>query len=206
LKEIVENVIDEKPKFSNPFDEEFIKGIKSGDRKTISEFFNYYQPYLTNKIFGLKTGLTDEEIEDLVSEGIMHCIRNINKYSGTGSFNGWVMSVVRNLMLTMIQKKKQRQERLPSKSMTDVTDRFSIADIFYDESEKMDLNKKLQLFFNTLSDKESKFLKLKLSGMKNQEIADVMGLSLGTSKWYTNNLLEKYKTFIKKNPSLDTNN
>ena len=132
------------------------------------------------------------DAEDILQEGFIKVFRDLHQYTGEGVFEGWMRKVIVNTALQHLRK----QKRLP----TEVTL----------ENHEFHLNYKEDIFDNDLQENRTQeLLKLMqempdgfrtvlnlyiLEGYSHQEISEICGISVGTSK----SQLNRAKAFLRK--------
>ncbi len=89
-------------------EEELVKGIKEGDAATINAFVTGYWQELN---FLARRILNDHSYaNDVVQEGLLKAINNIDKYEGRGNFRAWLRKIVTNQSLMALRKQSSRKE------------------------------------------------------------------------------------------------
>lgn len=148
--------------------------LKLQDGAAQKRLYERYSPLLFSVCRRYLPAYQDAE-EALVS-GFFKIFTQIESYSGAGSFEGWMRRIVANEALMMLRKTNLL--RFPGDEhliISDQADTFSIeADI--SAREIMDLLNELPTGYRTV------FNLYVLEGFKHQEIADMLGISINTSK------------------------
>jgi len=82
-----------------------IKRCRKGDRKAQFELFEGQKVML----FGIcmRYASNKAEAEDMLSEGFYLILKDLKKYNGTGSFQGWLKKVMVNASLMHIRKHRK---------------------------------------------------------------------------------------------------
>jgi RNA polymerase sigma factor (sigma-70 family) len=152
-----------------------IKGCLVGDRTSQAKLYNLY----VEKMMGvcLWYARNREEAEEVLHDGFMRVFTYLHKYKGDGLFEGWVRRIMVNAALLKYRNK--------SSSLYLVTEYNSeIHDIAvdtgfasnYDERELMKLVQQLPPGYRIV------FNLHVFEGYTHGEIAEVLGISKGTSK------------------------
>lgn len=116
-----------------------------------------------------------EEAEDILQEGFLRVFRKIDLYQGTGSFEGWMRRVFTNIAIRHYQKNSKLHivhgfDMLEEEPSDDLLDHFFAAE---------DLMKMVQ----SLPDGYRMVFNLyAIEGYSHEEIAEELGISVGTSK------------------------
>lgn len=119
---------------------------------------------------------TREDAEEALLSGMFKIFSQIGQYTEQGSFEGWMRRIVANEALMMLRKTQLLT--FPGDDLTlqhDESDTFSIeADI--SAREILEVLEQLPPGYRTV------FNLYVLEGFKHQEIADMLGVSINTSK------------------------
>lgn len=114
-----------------------------------------------------------EDAEDVLVNGLFKAIDNIHQYSGQGSFEGWIRRIVVNEALMFLRKRQKITVEIEDYHMEvpkgNIVDELAAQDI-------LDLLEELPIGYRTI------FNMYVLDGMKHREIAEVLGISINTSK------------------------
>lgn len=115
------------------------------------------------------------EAEDMLQDGFVKIFMNIDKYSGTGSFEGWMKRIIVNTAITFYHKHCKHFhhddifEWQESISDTHSDTEFTREELF---SVINDLSDGYRMVFNLYA----------IEGYKHKEIAEMLGIEENTSK------------------------
>lgn len=145
-----------------------------GDRLAQKQFFERYK----GKMFALclRYASSREDAEDILQEGFVKVFRDLHQYTGAGNLEGWVRKVFVNTALQYLQKQKKEwiTADLEGCEIADETEPFS-----GEEAPARNMTRILQQLpagFRTI------FNLHVLEGYSHPEIAEILGISVGTSK------------------------
>ncbi len=150
---------------------DIISKCKNNNRKAQNELFECYAPTMLSIC---KRYLPDHQrAEDAVIKGFKKVFDHLNSYSGEGSFEGWVKRIIVNECLMIIRKDKKYQSHVPIESKpyghVMINDRLEYEDI-------IKLLDRLPHGYRTI------FNLYAIEGYKHREIAELLGISINTSK------------------------
>jgi RNA polymerase sigma-70 factor (ECF subfamily) len=175
----------------NYSDRELIDGCIAFDRQCQENLYRRF----ANKMYNvcLTYSETEEEAADVLQEGFIKVFRKIDHFRFEGSLEGWVRRIIINTALEIHRKKTIEKNYILSYSMEfdeepeDVLVSFDAQDII--------------ALINGLPFKAQIILKLfAIEGYNHKEIAEMMGISEGTSKSQLNRARSLIKqTMLKKN-------
>ena len=117
-----------------------------------------------------------EDAEDILQEGFVKVFRDLRQYTGAGNFEGWVRKIFVNTALQFLQREKKNliTLELDGQDFPDEPESF-----LTDEPPAKNMIRILQQLppgFRTI------FNLHVLEGYSHPEIADILGISVGTSK------------------------
>ena len=136
------------------------------------------QPELLN--FAYKLTADHEEANDLLQETSLKALDNEDRYTDETNFKGWIYTIMRNIFINNYRK------TLRDQTYVDTTDNQYFLnqgiDIEMDSTEVAYDLKEIRHIVNGLSKEYRVPFAMYVSGFKYREIADRLGLPLGTVK------------------------
>lgn len=154
-------------------EKELIKRCVANERQAQERLYRQHADKMYNVC--LTYAKDEDEACDILQEGFIKVFRNLDSYSFNGSFEGWVRKIMVNTALLFYQKRKKETENL------------SVYKTFVESSidnllDKLNADELISLV-NQLPVKAGMVLKLfAIEGYEHKEIAELMGISEGTSK------------------------
>ncbi|MBX9784792.1 MAG: RNA polymerase sigma factor [Chitinophagaceae bacterium] len=156
----------------NTEDTDLIAGCLAGDRRSQKQLYDKYSA----KMYAVcmrYMGNTDDA-QDILQDGFIKVYKNLDKFRGEGSFEGWMRRIMANTAIEQLRRKKinfstaDKEEQLEYKAPGAV-DNLSEKDLLKIVS---DLSPGYRTVFNMYV----------VEGYGHKDIADIMGISEGTSK------------------------
>lgn len=151
---------------------ELIIACKKQDRRAQRMLYERFSPAM----FGLlkRYMRTREDAEDVLVEAFFKVLTNIDQYQNKGPFGGWVRRIVINEALMALRKKHNFNltveiEHHDVPASPKVVDRLAANDI-------LELLDQLPTGYRTV------FNLYVIEGYKHREIAELLGVSINTSK------------------------
>ena len=130
--------------------------------------------------FAYKLTADREEANDLLQETSLKALDNEDKYTAETNFKGWIYTIMRNIFINNYRK------ALRDQTYVDQTDnQFYLnqnIDIEGDSTEGSYDLKEMRRIVNALPKEYRIPFSMYVSGFKSREIADKLGLPLGTVK------------------------
>lgn len=153
-------------------DTDLISGCLAGDRRSQKELYDKY----SGKMYAvcMRYMGNADDAQDILQDGFIKVFKNLDKFRGEGSFEGWMRRIMANTAIEQLRKKKlnfstsDKEEQLEYKSPGAV-DNLSEKDLLKIVSE---LSPGYRTVFNMYV----------VEGYGHKDIADIMGISEGTSK------------------------
>ncbi len=153
-------------------EQELIERCRREDRRAQKLLYDRYTP----KMFGVcrRYIKSREDAEDVLVEGFFKVFKNIHQFKGNGSFEGWIRRIMVNESLMYLRKAHNFKltvevSNIDIKSKVTVEDELMAQDI-------LNLLSKLPTGYRTV------FNLFVLEGYKHREIAEMLGISINTSK------------------------
>lgn len=153
--------------------QEIIQGCVEGNPSAQKILYKSF----CSKMFALCLRYTNDYhmAEDVLQDGFVKVFKNITKYRGDGSFEGWVRRIFVNTSIEHYRK------RVNMYSVSELHDEIQVvynSDIVnqLQEADLLNLVSTLSPGYRTV------FNMFVIEGYSHQEIADLLGISEGTSK------------------------
>jgi RNA polymerase sigma-70 factor (ECF subfamily) len=176
----------------NSDDSYFISGIKAGDQKVITQFYEHYYKFLLPRLKTITHKLSEQELNQIVSDSLMRGIKKIDLYNGKGPLDGWLYIIMRRLYSSYVKEnKKELENKLIPIDYIESTPIDSTKQDFM-----KDLMAKFKMFLETQSKHVKKTAELYLAGYSHEEMAKILGNSRGTTKWQVNSIMTKFKRWL----------
>lgn len=152
---------------------ELLERLKAQDRGAQKWLYDRYAPLMFSVC---KRYLhSREDAEEALVSGLFKVFSQIDSYAGAGSFEGWIRRIVVNEALMKLRKGNLLVYPGDDLRVSDAADGFSI-EAELSAREILDLMDKLPTGYRTI------FNLYVIEGYKHQEIADMLGISINTSK------------------------
>ena len=169
-------------------EQEIIKGCIANDRR--------YQQALYTEHFDVMLAMVrrfsrdDEVCLDILNAGFLKVFRKIDKYSGTGSFQGWIRRIVYHSISDHFKKESKYLRFIVLDDAEKKTNETPLDNLYYEDIISM---------VESLPEKSRRVFTLyAIDGYAHKESADKLMISEGTSKWYLSKAREELKKLISK--------
>ncbi len=151
---------------------DLIEACKNQEPNAQRQLYREYAP----KMFGLLKRYVKrrEDAEDVLIEAFFKVLDNIDRFQGSGSFEGWVRRIVVNEALMFLRRKHNFNLSLDATDM-DIPSTANAGQ----ELQAADI---LQLLDQLPTGYRTVFNLYVLEGYKHREIAELLGISINTSK------------------------
>lgn len=152
---------------------DLIKGCIEGNRRMQEELYSRF----SSRMFAvcLRYAGNTEEAEDILQEGFIKIFKKLNTFRSEGSFEGWIRRIFVNTAIEHFRRKRylmpvtEKEENTIEGKYLSVLDDLAARDILALVGE---LSPGYRTVFNLYV----------VEGYTHKEIADMMGISEGTSK------------------------
>jgi len=146
--------------------------IKKGDAKAQKQLYDMYSPLFMSMAMRYMKNI--ESAEDVMVMGFFKIFDNINKFKGTGSFEGWMKRILVNEALMQIRKHNNLYMTLELSEVDKAYEASVVDDMAY--ADLLALMDELPPGYRTI------FNMYVIEGYKHREIAELLGISINTSK------------------------
>jgi len=155
-------------------DDELAKGCVSKNPAAQKLLFERF----SRKMMGLclRYAGRSEEAEDMLQNAFIRVFEKIDTFKGTGSLEGWIRKIAVNESLTYLRKNKSMQLNIDiddAKFMIPSNDQIGEN---VNEKDLLKMIQQLPIGFRTI------FNMYAIEGYSHKEIAEQLGISVGTSK------------------------
>ncbi|MEO8861761.1 MAG: RNA polymerase sigma factor [Ginsengibacter sp.] len=156
-----------------PSESDLIQGCINGDRQMQELLYKRF----SSKMYGvcLRYSGSADDANDLLQEGFIKIYKNLGKFRGEGSFEGWIRRIFVNTAIEHFRKKvklynvSEVQESTMEDTDISVLDKLAVKDIIV-------LVNELAPGYKTI------FNMHVIEGYSHKEIAEILGINEGTSK------------------------
>ncbi|RLD14502.1 RNA polymerase subunit sigma-24 [candidate division KSB1 bacterium] len=168
---------------NTPTDEELIARFQQGDNYAFDLLVKRYKEPLLNFVYRFVG--EREEAEDIVQETFLRLFKNKHYYREIAKFSTWIYTIAGNLAKTELRRRKRRKLLSISNFMSSDKD-YDIPD--EDSNPEREANtvitdKIIQKAIDKLSPKFKQVILLRdVQGFSYEEIAEIVGIPLGTVK------------------------
>ncbi|HWR33377.1 MAG TPA: RNA polymerase sigma factor [Chitinophagaceae bacterium] len=152
---------------------DLIVGCLEGNRRMQEELYRRFSPRMYAVC--LRYAGNAEEAEDILQEGFIKVFKKLDSFRSEGSFEGWIRRIFVNTAIEHFRRKRylmpvtEREENTIEGKYLSVLDSMAARDI-------MVLVQELSPGYRTV------FNMYVVEGYTHKEIADILGISEGTSK------------------------
>lgn len=170
--------------------EELIEGCMNNDRAAQEALYRKFFPKMMAMC--LKHTKNEQTSLEILNEGFFKVFSKIHLFKNAGSFEGWIRRIMYHSIVDYFRANKINKlfvspdeliyERIEEKA----NDNLAFEDLF-------------KMVGQLPKPTQDVFLLFAVEGYKHIEIAEILGISTGTSKWHLSNARKMLKELLKKN-------
>jgi RNA polymerase sigma factor (sigma-70 family) len=175
---------------------ELIGNCLRGDRRAEYELYKRTFPYLMS--ICIRYTRQEDKAKEVLNQGFLRILTHLEKYNKDIPFKAWIRRVMINTLINEFKKEKIHNSRIDyveeykPEQFHEVNDALKKAD-----------TEEIYRAIASLPDASRQVFNLYyVEGFKHREIAEMLEISEGTSKWHLNFAREKLKELLKKNEEL----
>jgi len=156
-------------------DQQLIKLCARRDRKAQQELYDKYSGLLLGVC--LRYAADRAEAEDILQDSFLKIFFNIEDYTGSGSFTGWLRKVTVNTAITNYHKNLKYRYHVDIEEFVSMeTGTTSFEEDFFNSEELIRVLNELPAGFRMV------FNLYAVEGYKHKEIGEMLGIDVNTSK------------------------
>lgn len=154
-----------------------IAGCKADERAAQEAMYKRYY----GKMMGMCMRYISnrDDAMEVLNMGFLKMFRSLDGYQASGSFDGWVYRIIYNSVIDYLRSKVKAVKTVEiDDAELHQVDASAIQQLYVDDLLKLldSLPESTRVVFNMFA----------LEGYRHEEIADMLGISTGTSKWHVN--------------------
>jgi RNA polymerase sigma-70 factor, ECF subfamily len=162
------------PRMTTTEDFRLAKGCAAGDTLIFEEIYRTHSDRMKSIAYNHLGNVSDAE--DAVQETFLKVHRAASTYNGESAFTTWLYRVLIN---TCYDALRRRQRRIVSTSMDDALP-VERAGSSVDDTKRIALRRMLE---ELPEQRRTVFTLFEIEGLSHAEIADILNISEGNSKW-----------------------
>jgi RNA polymerase sigma-70 factor (ECF subfamily) len=167
-------------------DAQLIERCKEGDRSAQEALYNRF----ASKMMGVCMRYAgDRDVAaDMLQEGFIKVFRYLHQFRGDGSVEGWIRRIMVNTALAHLRKQKALQYKVPLSEAEEHAEPATV-------HQSMNADALMELVQQLPDGYRAVFNLYAIEGYEHQEIAEMLGISEGTSK----SQMARARRWLKKN-------
>lgn len=186
-----------------PVTEEVLNACKKGDPQ--AQLRLYRQFYALIRTVCNRYAAEGQDLNVLINESFFRILTGLNMYKVHIPFEAWLKKVAIHVVIDDYRKQKKYRQLTVIKEASNIDDTGNY--INWNEAENKLNREDLEMMLRSLPDMYRKtFCLYALDGFSHKEIADLLHMKEGTSKWYVSEARMLLKTALrerlKKNETL----
>jgi RNA polymerase sigma factor (sigma-70 family) len=136
-----------------------------------------------------------EEAQEALNTGFLKILNNLEKYQSNIPFKAWIRKIIVNTLIDEYRKNKKHVENI--KYVEDFEE-LPVSAAFNDAISKMDTEQIHKLVMSLPPMSQKVFNLYVVDGFGHKEIAEMLGITEGTSKWHLHSSREQLKAMLTK--------
>jgi RNA polymerase sigma factor (sigma-70 family) len=170
-----------------------IEGCKANERSAQETLYKRYYGKMMAMCLRY-TGNRDDAME-VLNTGFLKVFKSLDSYKSNGSFDGWVYRIIYNSVIDRLRTrmKEMKTVEVDNDMAIATIDTSSIQELYVKDLMGLmqELPQSTRLVFNMFA----------IEGYQHSEIAELLNISEGTSKWHVNQARKILKQRIETNYS-----
>ncbi len=172
---------------------ELIANCINGKRKAEYELYKATFSYLMS--ICIRYTRNEDKAKEVLNLGFYKILANLNKYKPEVPFKAWIRKVMINTLINEYRKEKIHYEKMHYVEEYYETDKYAEINEAITKSNA----EQIYLFIAKLPPASQQVFNLYfIDGYKHREIAELLNITEGTSKWHLNAARERLKEMLTK--------
>lgn len=172
----------------NSSDEVLRQGCLNGDRLAQKYVYERYGGYMMGVCMRYANGR--EEAMDMLNAGFFKVFQKAGQFEGRGSFKAWIAKIMMYTCIDWVRRQANYRKRMDFDASGD-------APIDNEALQNLAMEELLSIVQRLPTATRTVFSLYTLDGYNHREIADLLGISEGTSKWHLSDGKKKLREMIK---------
>ncbi len=169
-------------------EKDVVKGCAENDRRSQELLYKRYFPAMMQMCMRYTTDR--DNAMQIVNNGFLRVFKKIDQFKFEGSLEGWIRRIVFHSISDFFKSEKKYLQFMVFEEKEKSTSQTALDNIYYEDLLKM---------IENLPDATGKVFTLyAVEGFKHREIAELLNISVGTSKWHLSEARKEMKKLIAK--------
>ncbi len=174
--------------------QKLISDCISRDRRAEYELYKLTFSYLMS--ICIRYTKNEDRAKEVLNIGFLRIVTNLDKYKPEVPFKAWIRRVMINTLINEFKKEKIHYDNVHYGEDYYETDKYAAIN---DAITKINADQIYSFIAQLPPASQQVFNLYFVDGYKHKEIAEMLEISEGTSKWHLNSAREKLKDLLKKN-------
>ena len=168
-------------------EKEIIEGCRRNERYWQELLYRQYFPVMMS--MAMRYANDRETAASIVNEGMLKVYMKIDQYGFKGSFEGWMRRLVFHTLSDHYRREKKHLHFMVFEERDQSTPVNALSDLYEED---------IMAMVEELPPSSAEVFKLyAIQGYTHVEIAEMVGISVGTSKWHLSNARKKLQELLK---------
>lgn len=172
---------------------ELIKACKKGDRR--AQFELYQQCYSPLMAVCMRYESQQEDARALLNKGFFKVLKYLDKYKPQAPFQAWAKRIMINTVIDEYRRNRKHKERVSYTEIFDYHDHVDLVN-YNAADEAFDAEDIEQLLYELPEMTRKVFNLFAIDGYAHKEIAAMLSVSEGTSKWHVSSARRQLRALI----------
>lgn len=177
---------------------EIIQGCINQDRKCQSALYKLYFPMMSS--IAMRYTLDMDEALLNINYGFFKVLQNLKSYKSEYTLATWI----RNILIRHIIDELRKSKKFRFENVTIENELIETAFNYNEGEQKLSADYLIELLAQLPESTRTVFVLHAVDGFKHKEIASMLSISEGTSKWHVNDARKKLTTLLKETEQRET--
>ena len=174
--------------------QDLLKACSKGDRKAQYQLFRL----CFDVLMGVCLRYQREEPEAMagLNLGFLKILNNLDRYRPEAPFEAWIRRIMINTLIDEFRKNRQVKELIEYRDFTEESNHNDWSEL-NDAEHQLNAQQLTEMLRELPPVSQKVFNLFAIDGYAHQEIAQMLGISEGTSKWHVNYARKRLQEMVK---------
>ena len=167
---------------------ELLEGCRGRHRMAQKQLYKKYYSQMLGVC--MRYTRNREEAVEVLNDSFLKVFQGIDQYKGSGTLGGWIAKIVFYTAIDAVRKNNSYKRVIDLESSYE-------SEIESDVIDRLSADELMVCIQRVTPASQGVFSLFAIEGYSHKEIAEILGISVGTSKWHLANARKELKAMLK---------
>lgn len=173
---------------------QLLNDCQQGDQKAQYQLYRSCFPLLMSVCVRYKKD--EQEAVAAMNSGFLKILNGLPKYKSNVPFEAWIRKIMINTIIDEFRKDRKVKELMEYRDFSDSSQEYNSSLDFNKADQQFDAEQLEALIYRLPSVSQKVFNLFAIDGYSHMEISEMLGMSVGTSKWHLSSSRKKLQEMM----------